>query len=116
MVGTCAGIVYGLYLTLSSWVLFHVVTGMTFFADKCHLADLNTTGPVLMRYCQSVRLPHAAPRANPPSPRGGLTSWIAAVPVRTAERIGCQQDTQTGIWHSGMLLLLTCYAPLGGQC
>lgn len=50
-----AGIVYGLYLTLSSWVLFHVTTGMTFFADKCGLADLNTTGPRLMEYCSSVR-------------------------------------------------------------
>ena len=50
----CAGIVYGLYLTLSSWVLFHVATGMTFFADKCHLADLNTTPQVLSAYCQSV--------------------------------------------------------------
>lgn len=52
----CAGIVYGLYLTLSSWVLFHVATGMTFFADKCHLADLNTTPKVLSAYCQSVSL------------------------------------------------------------
>ncbi len=50
---------YGLYLTLSSWVLFHVATGMTFFADKCHLADLNTTPQVLSAYCQSVR-PHSA--------------------------------------------------------
>jgi hypothetical protein len=46
--------VYGLYLTLSSWVLFHVATAMTFFPDKCHLADLNTTPPVLEAYCASV--------------------------------------------------------------
>ena len=52
---------YGLYLTLSSWVLFHVATGMTFFADKCHLADLNTTPQVLSAYCQSVRLPSQHP-------------------------------------------------------
>ena len=51
----CAGIVYGLYLTLSSWVLFHVATAMTFFTDKCGLADLNTTGGVLRSYCTSVR-------------------------------------------------------------
>ncbi len=50
----CAGIVYGLYLTLSSWVLFHVATAMTFFPDKCHLADLNTTPTVLESYCASV--------------------------------------------------------------
>ena len=53
----CTGIVYGLYLTLSSWVLFHVATAMTFFPDKCHLADLNTTPPVLEAYCASVSTP-----------------------------------------------------------
>lgn len=47
-----AGIVYGLYLTLSSWVLYYVATHMTFFTDKCHLADLNTTDEVLRPYCQ----------------------------------------------------------------
>lgn len=55
MLSCCAGIVYGLYLTLSSWVLFHVATAMTFFTDKCGLADLNTTGGVLRSYCTSVR-------------------------------------------------------------
>lgn len=46
-----AGIVYGLYLTLSSWVLYYVATHMTFFHDKCHMADLNTTDDVLIPYC-----------------------------------------------------------------
>ena len=49
-----AGIVYGLYLTLSSWVLFYVATHMTFFHDSCHLEDLNTTPGNLQAYC-SVR-------------------------------------------------------------
>ena len=61
----CAGIVYGLYLTLSSWVLFHVATAMTFFTDKCGLADLNTTGGVLRSYCTSVS--PCSPQ-QPPSP------------------------------------------------
>ncbi len=47
-----AGIVYGLYLTLSSWVLFYVATHMSFFKDNCNLADLNTTNGVLVPYCQ----------------------------------------------------------------
>ena len=47
-----AGIVYGLYLTLSSWVLYYVATHMTFFSDKCNLADLNTTDKVLRPYCE----------------------------------------------------------------
>ena len=61
----CAGIVYGLYLTLSSWVLFHIATAMTFFTDKCGLADLNTTGGVLRSYCTSVR-PLKLPAASVP--------------------------------------------------
>ena len=62
----CAGIVYGLYLTLSSWVLFHVATAMTFFTDKCGLADLNTTGGVLRSYCTSVRPSSSQqPQAHP---------------------------------------------------
>jgi hypothetical protein len=58
-----AGIVYGLYLTLSSWVLFYVATHMSFFKDKCNLADLNTTDGVLVPYCEvgHVSLDHPAP-------------------------------------------------------
>lgn len=48
---TFAGIVYGLYLTLSSWVLYYVATHMTFFHDNCHLVDLNTRDEVLVPYC-----------------------------------------------------------------
>ncbi len=58
-----AGIVYGLYLTLSSWVLFYVATHMSFFKDKCNLADLNTTDGVLVPYCEvgHVSLDHVVP-------------------------------------------------------
>lgn len=37
-----AGIVYGLYLTLSTWILYYVATRMSFFEDSCHLPSLNT--------------------------------------------------------------------------
>ena len=37
----CAGIVYGLYLTLSSWILYYVATKMNFFEQSCHLPSLN---------------------------------------------------------------------------
>ena len=36
-----AGIVYGLYLTLSTWVLYYVATKMNFFENQCHLPSLN---------------------------------------------------------------------------
>jgi hypothetical protein len=56
--GCCAGIVYGLYLTLSSWVLFYVATHMSFFHDSCHLQDLNTNYDTLTNVC-TVRCPAA---------------------------------------------------------
>ena len=37
----CAGIVYGLYLTLSTWILYYVATKMNFFEQQCHLPSLN---------------------------------------------------------------------------
>lgn len=37
----CAGIVYGLYLTLSTWILYYVATKMNFFEQSCHLPSLN---------------------------------------------------------------------------
>ncbi|GAB4823503.1 hypothetical protein N2152v2_010549 [Parachlorella kessleri] len=45
------GIVYGLYLTLSSWVLYYVATHMTFFQDKCHMFSLNTENSQLVPWC-----------------------------------------------------------------
>lgn len=35
------GIVYGLYLTLTSWVLHHVATKTTWFEDAFNLPSLN---------------------------------------------------------------------------
>ncbi|CAK0787749.1 hypothetical protein CVIRNUC_010971 [Coccomyxa viridis] len=67
------GIVYGLYLTLSSWVLFHVATAMTFFTDKCGLADLNTTGGVLRSYCTSKFQASDAPLSSVPAYAGQLS-------------------------------------------
>lgn len=52
---------YGLYLTLSSWVLFYVATHMSFFHNQCHLADLNTNTDVLTTYCNVRSLPCSQP-------------------------------------------------------
>jgi hypothetical protein len=38
---------------------------MSFFTDKCHLADLNTTDDVLVPYC-TVRQPLTLKRQAPP--------------------------------------------------
>ena len=46
------GIVYGLYLTLSSWILFYVATHTSFFADKLGMHDLQyAPRTVLENYC-----------------------------------------------------------------
>ena len=45
-----AGIVYGLYLTLSSWVLFYVATHMTFFHDSCHLQVCAAPSSLMCRH------------------------------------------------------------------
>ena len=49
-----AGIVYGLYLTLSSWVLFYVATHMDFFENRLHMASLNYTNQKLVPYCEGL--------------------------------------------------------------
>ena len=45
------GIVYGLYLTLSSWVLFYVVMKTTFFESRFGLFSLNDNITNLMLWC-----------------------------------------------------------------
>ena len=107
--GHFAGIVYGLYLTLSSWVLFHVATGMTFFADKCHLADLNTTPQVLMSYCQSVRRPSAAPFRS--------TLHLELLRCCSARKKCCDGDILAKMFHrqaSGTMYFLRCCDVLAG--
>ena len=46
-----AGITYGLYLTLSSWVLFHVATKTEFFRDHLNMFSLNNRPADLREYC-----------------------------------------------------------------
>ncbi|KAG1652728.1 hypothetical protein FOA52_007442 [Chlamydomonas sp. UWO 241] len=45
------GIVYGLYLTLSSWCLFYVATKTTFFEDQCNLFSLVDRASLLEVWC-----------------------------------------------------------------
>lgn len=45
------GIVYGLYLTLSTWALYFTATHTQFFRDRCHTFSLNTRAKELNAYC-----------------------------------------------------------------
>ena len=57
-----AGIVYGLYLTLSSWVLFYVATHTSFFKDKIHMHDLRfAPRSYLEEFCLNTEIPRGAP-------------------------------------------------------
>lgn len=47
------GIVYGLYLTLSSWVFYYVLTHMTFFQDKVKMFSLDSRTESLTSWCQT---------------------------------------------------------------
>lgn len=45
------GIVYGLYLTLSSWVFYYVMTHMDFFEDKIGMFSLNERTEAVTQWC-----------------------------------------------------------------
>ena len=69
-----AGIVYGLYLTLSSWVLFYVATHTSFFKDKIHMHDLRfAPRSYLEEFCLTTEIPRKTPVS---SLRGGKTCFV----------------------------------------
>jgi hypothetical protein len=47
------GIVYGLYLTLSSWALYQTAVKTTFFEDNCGLFSLNDQHKHLTTWCHA---------------------------------------------------------------
>ena len=57
-----AGIAYGLYLTLSSWVLFYVATHTSFFKNSIHMHDLRfAPRSYLENFCLTTEIPRGAP-------------------------------------------------------
>jgi H+-transporting ATPase len=48
-----SGMVYGLYLTLSSWAFFYVATHTTFFETKFSLPSLDIRTPTLTTWCNT---------------------------------------------------------------
>lgn len=46
-----SGIVYGLYLTLSTWVLYYTATRKSFFENNINMFSLQETTPVLEAWC-----------------------------------------------------------------
>eukprot|EP00879_Flechtneria_rotunda_P000106 GHRR01000160.1.p1 GENE.GHRR01000160.1~~GHRR01000160.1.p1 ORF type:complete len:747 (+),score=230.67 GHRR01000160.1:4862-7102(+) len=61
------GIVYGLYLTLSTWVLYHVAAKTTFFEDRIHLFSLNDTDEVLRPFCNNLLTSRGITDVNAPA-------------------------------------------------
>jgi len=52
------GIIYGLYLTLSSWVFFYVLTHLTFFEDKLGMFSLDERTESLQSWCATTGIPN----------------------------------------------------------
>ncbi|RMZ54903.1 hypothetical protein APUTEX25_000420 [Auxenochlorella protothecoides] len=77
-----SGIVYGLYLTLSSWVLYYVATHLDFFENKTKLVSLNVTEESLTNFCTSFAIPAAG--ATP-------DATLCTVPTY-AEQLGASCD------------------------
>ncbi|GBF93844.1 plasma-membrane proton-efflux P-type ATPase [Raphidocelis subcapitata] len=63
------GIVFGLYLTASSWVLYHVASRNTFFQDRIGLFSLNIASDELVPFCNQLI---AAAGADPAAPASKL--------------------------------------------
>ena len=80
-----SGIVYGLYLTLSSWVLYYVATHLDFFNEKTHLPSLNHTGEHLTDFCTGYAIPAVGAPAD---------GTLCDIPVY-AEQMGAACDTIT---------------------
>jgi hypothetical protein len=72
----CAGIVYGIYLALSSWILFYLVAKTTFFTSSIHMFDLEQREATLQRWCQGFiptkGLSPDAPACTVPQYRFGM--------------------------------------------
>ena len=65
---------YGLYLTISSWVLFVVVTRSEFFHDHLGMFSLNTQQGGAPRLFRGFWV-QDNPRPLPPNPRPLRNSW-----------------------------------------
>ena len=60
------GIVYGLYLTFSSWLLFYIATHTSFFNDKIGMHDLRyAPRSVLENWCINVGIPLSGVKVSP---------------------------------------------------
>lgn len=58
------GIVYGLYLALSSWAFFYVMTHTNFFESQLHMYSLNIRTEDVTSWCQSTGLANAGVSAS----------------------------------------------------
>ena len=86
------GIVYGLYLTLSSWCLYYVATHTSFFREKLKMHDLRyKPDSYLAEWCLSDNNPNrnvSLPEANASSLGHGQTAvamWFAGLSTQQLE-------------------------------
>lgn len=83
------GIVYGLYLTLSSWALYQVAVKTTFFEDKCGLFSLNDQNTNIVNFCLNqiqVEYPgalYSASLCSLPDYSGQMPDCFSSVPPYT---------------------------------
>eukprot|EP00878_Enallax_costatus_P000726 GHUV01000839.1.p1 GENE.GHUV01000839.1~~GHUV01000839.1.p1 ORF type:complete len:832 (+),score=189.21 GHUV01000839.1:2414-4909(+) len=60
------GIVYGLYLTISTWVLYHVASHGIFFQRDVHMFSLNVTPGELIPFCTQLLAQRGITNVNAP--------------------------------------------------
>ena len=115
------GIVYGLYLTLSSWCLYYVATHTSFFREKLKMHDLRyKPDSYLAEWCLSDNNPNR----NVSLPDIKDSSWVMArrqsqcglrVPVLNSwnqdQCVGCpcslRSPARPVLWHTSLLLAPT---------
>eukprot|EP00882_Tetradesmus_deserticola_P005625 GHRQ01005921.1.p1 GENE.GHRQ01005921.1~~GHRQ01005921.1.p1 ORF type:complete len:1073 (+),score=431.52 GHRQ01005921.1:381-3599(+) len=108
------GIVYGLYLTLSTWVLYHVAAKMTFFEDGLHMFSLNDTDRVLLPFCRNLL--GSLGVSNPSAPASSLTAQLgqqyAGVSESALEQCLVEQRYVRG---AQLRTLIYCQVSISGQ-
>ena len=88
------GIVYGLYLTLSSWVFYYVLTHMTFFEDQLGMFSLDERTESVQAWCANKGIPNFNSRTG--SDIGNDTAIYPAVyPEMTEKQLSGTNDFGT---------------------
>ena len=77
-----SGIVYGLYLTLSSWAFFYVMTHTNFFQDQLHMFNLNYETSELEGWCSTFISTQTS--YSPTAPITSVPAYATQTPAQDA--------------------------------